>query len=129
MVSCTSCRMPLLKISDIVRWLVGQEKKGSTDQVGNSKAYLSYLQKNRIRPVWAFQNQRDMLGENTSCKSLTKKSQTCKGRSRLEIPISNGVSIVGAIGWQASYNVRVHRGVVRVRTAIVCLLLFRTEVS
>ena len=46
----------------------------------------------------------------------------------MEIPIRNGVSIVGAIVWQASYNVRVHRGVVRVSTATDFLLLLKTEI-
>ena len=45
----------------------------------------------------------------------------------LEIPIRNGVSIVGAIVWQASYNVRVHRRVVRVSTATDVLLLLKVE--
>ena len=45
-----------------------------------------------------------------------------------EIPIRNGVSIVGAIVWQASYNVRVHRGVVRVSTATDFELLLKTEI-
>ena len=45
-----------------------------------------------------------------------------------EIPIRNGVSIVGAIVWQASYNVRVHRGVVRVSTATDFELLAKMEI-
>ena len=67
-----------------------------------------------------------MLRWKTACDQAkpSNPSSHWQGGS-LEIPIRNGVSIVGAIVWQASYNVRVHRRVVRVSTATGDLLLLK----
>ena len=70
--------------------------------------------------------QKNMLQWKTACDQAkpSNPSSHWQGGS-LEIPIRNGVSIVGAIVWQASYNVRVHRRVVRVSTATGDLLLLK----